>query len=67
MRILITPLVYISSSYYSQLYEYLPTMSRDGAVALEFQLYESGTLKAKICEKQVIEMSLSRKSKVQTD
>jgi hypothetical protein len=41
MRILITPLVSISSSYYSQLYEYLPTMSRDGPVALEFQLYEN--------------------------
>jgi uncharacterized protein with PIN domain len=41
MRILITPLVSISYSYYSQLYEYLPTMSRDGPVALEFQLCEN--------------------------
>ena len=41
MRILITPLVSLSSSYYSQLYEYLPTMSLDGPVALEFQLYEN--------------------------
>jgi hypothetical protein len=32
--ILITPMVSLSSSYYSQLYEYLPTMSRDGPVAL---------------------------------